>query len=77
VLKKKRFLIIRSSSGFKDYYMIAGDDDMVTVISLFDSKANAEASSKEMMKWLKANFLSLLEGQPKAMTGHVLVHKEA
>lgn len=68
--------IIRAGGGFKAYYLIAADDDTVTTVSLFDSKADAEASNKEMLKWLKEHFSPLLDGQPKATTGHVLVHKE-
>lgn len=67
--------IISSTPGFKAYYVVCGEDDMITVVSIFEDQATAEASNTRMLGWIKENVGPLLAGPPEAMAGKVVVHK--
>jgi quinol monooxygenase YgiN len=69
--------MIRATGGFRSYHMVATEDNMVTVITVFEDKAAAEESNQTMLVWLKENLAPLFEGQPMSMTGHVLIQETA
>jgi quinol monooxygenase YgiN len=67
--------MIQAMRGFKSYYMVATEDNTVTVITIFEDKSTAEESNKQMLGWLKENLAPLFETQPISLTGSVLIHE--
>lgn len=67
--------MVSRMAGFKAYYMVVGEDDSITTISIFESQATAEESNQQMLGWIKQNVAPLLAGPPEGMAGKVVVHR--
>jgi hypothetical protein len=67
--------LITSQPGFKNYYLVLGDDGCITTVSIFADKAAAEACNAKLLDWIKANVGPHLDGPPKAMEGRVAISK--
>jgi hypothetical protein len=67
--------IIRSIQGFKAYYVVYGNDDMVTTVSVFEDQAAAEECNRRIMDFIRQNLGPMLASQPVAFAGTVLVHQ--
>jgi hypothetical protein len=66
--------ILREMDGFRGYYLVDAGDGAGATISLFDSKASAEASSQKAAEWVRENLAGLIEGSPQITTGEVRIH---
>ena len=67
--------ILSSISGFNAAYIVHGDDDTFTAISLFADRAAAEQSNTLIVDWLRQNLGPMLAGPPEVMVGEVVAHK--
>lgn len=67
--------IISKASGFIAYYIVMEGNDMGTSISIFDSQAQAEASSQLAADYIKQNMAELYAGPPTVTSGEITVHK--
>jgi heme-degrading monooxygenase HmoA len=65
--------ILAKSPGFVSYELIQPDGkDAVASISVFDTRANAEASHKAAGDWVRTNLPSLKE--PTRVAGDLVAH---
>jgi heme-degrading monooxygenase HmoA len=66
--------IIAKSPGFISYELIQpdGKDDAVTSISVFDTRADAEASHKLAEEWVRTNLPSMTT--PRKTAGELVAH---
>jgi hypothetical protein len=67
--------IIRSIRGFKAYYVVYRDDDMVTTVSVFEDQAAAEECNRRIMDFIRQDLGPMLASQPVALAGTVIVHQ--
>jgi hypothetical protein len=67
--------ILSNISGFKAAYIVHGDDDTFTAISLFADRAAAEQSNGLIVDWLRQNLGPILAGPPEVMVGEVVAQK--
>ncbi len=72
---KEGFLpLIAKAPGFVAYYAIeAGPKEWVSV-SVFDTKAGAEESTRLAADWAKKNVAAWLSGTPAVTAGDVVAH---
>jgi hypothetical protein len=68
------FPILSSIRGFKSIYIVHGDDDTFTAISIFADRAAAEQSNTLILDWLRQNLGPMLAGPPEVMVGEVVAH---
>ena len=62
--------------GFKGYYLIEAGDGIMTSISLFDTSAQADESTRVASTWVREHELeSALPNPPKLTSGPVTAHK--
>jgi hypothetical protein len=62
--------------GFSGYYLIEAGNGIMTSISLFDTPAHADESSKFVASWVRDERLdSALPNPPKITSGEVVAHK--
>jgi hypothetical protein len=62
--------------GFNGYYLIEADDGVVTSISLFETSAQADESTRVAGEWVREQKLeSALPHPPKMTSGLVVAHK--
>jgi hypothetical protein len=64
---------ISAMHGFKGLYFIVADDGSITVLNLFESAADAEASNQTMLPWVREHLGPLLQGPPSGSVAEVLV----
>jgi hypothetical protein len=67
--------ILSSIPGFKAAYIVHGEDDTFTAISVFADRAGAEQSNGRILDWLRQNLGPMLAGPPEATVGEVVAHK--
>ena len=67
--------IISKAPGFVAYYVVVEENDMGTSISLFHSQAQAEASMRLAVDWVKQNMTGLIIGPPTVTSGEITVHQ--
>jgi hypothetical protein len=67
--------ILTSIPGFKGYYMVHSENDTVTTLTLYTTKAAAEEANKKIMPWIKEQLAPLLASPPEGMEGTVIVSK--
>jgi heme-degrading monooxygenase HmoA len=67
--------LISSMPGFKAYYMVIGDDNSITTVSVFADKAAAQASNAKVMDWIKQNMGPYIAAPTQAMEGRVAISK--
>jgi hypothetical protein len=65
--------VMKKMEGFRGYYLIAGEDDTITAVSLFANKAVADTSTQTLMPWIKENLGPLLASPTEPSNGTVLV----
>lgn len=62
--------------GFSGYYLVEAGPDVMTSISLFDSRAHADESTRLVASWIKDEKLeSALPNPPKVTFGEVIAQK--
>ena len=74
LIKTGALPILSSIPGFKAAYIVHGDDDTFTAISVFADRAAAEQSNPLILDWLRQNLGSMLAGPPEVMAGEVVAH---
>jgi hypothetical protein len=67
--------LISAVPGFKAYYMVLGDDDALTTVSVFEDKAAAEACNAKLLDWIKQNMGPYVAAPTQAAAGRVVIHK--
>jgi hypothetical protein len=67
--------LISSVPGFKAYYMVLGDNDALTTVSVFADKASAEACNVKVMDWIKQNMGPYVAAPTQATEGRVAISK--
>ena len=65
--------ILRQSPGFKGYYVFDAGGGAGGSVSLFESRAAAEAANEKAIAWIQQNLVDLYDGRPPEVTkGEVL-----
>jgi hypothetical protein len=68
--------LVSELRGFNGYYLIEADNGVVSSVSLFDTAAHAEESTRIASSWVhEANLETALPNPPKIANGKVLVHR--
>jgi hypothetical protein len=75
---KKGFIpIISQAAGFVAYYAIDAGEGQWASVSVFETKAGAEKSTRLAAEWAKENVGPLLAGAPDVTAGKVIAHAKA
>jgi len=62
--------------GFGGYYLIEGGDGVITSISLFETSAQADESTRVATEWVREHELeAALPNPPKITSGPVIAHQ--
>jgi hypothetical protein len=62
--------------GFSGYYLIEGGNGIMSSISLFETSAQAEDSTRVASEWIQEEKLeTALPNPPKMTSGEVIAHK--
>lgn len=64
---------IRQLEGFKGFYLVANQDDIVTIVSLFSNRTAAEAAMQTVMPLVIEKLGAFLVSQPITADGIVLL----
>lgn len=67
--------ILGNIPGFEAAYVVYGDDDTFTAISIFADRDAAEQSNTRILDWIRQNLGSMLAGPPEAMIGEVVAYR--
>jgi len=67
--------IISKAPGFIAYYLVNTGGDTLATVSVFESQAGAEESTRMAADWVKANLAALVTAPPEVKAGAVTVHK--
>jgi hypothetical protein len=66
---------MRELPGFAGYFLIEADSGVLSSISLFETSAQADESTKLVKNWISdENFGSAIPNAPKITSGKVLAH---
>jgi hypothetical protein len=65
--------MLKSSPGFRGYYVFDAGDGAGGSVSLFEDKATAVAANEKAMAWVKGSLADLIEGEVEVTVGNVLV----
>jgi hypothetical protein len=78
VKKTEDTLVPRLSElpGFNGYYLIEADNGVFSSVGIFDTAADADASTRVAADWVRQEKLeTALPNPPKVTSGEVVVHK--
>ena len=68
---------LRELPGFFGYYLIEAGNGVLSSLSLFETPAQADQSTKLASKWITdENFAKAIPNAPKITTGKVVAHSE-
>ena len=68
---------MRELPGFAGYFLIEADSGVLSSISLFETSAQADDSTKLVKNWISdENFGSAIPNAPKITSGKVLAHSK-
>jgi hypothetical protein len=67
--------IISEVDGFVAYYVVDTGADVVSSVSVFDSQAGAEESSRRAASWVGENLAQFVQGPPEVTAGDVVAHQ--
>jgi hypothetical protein len=68
---------MRELPGFAGYFLIEADSGVLSSISLFETSAQADESTKLVKNWISdENFGSAIPNAPKITSGKVLAHSK-
>jgi hypothetical protein len=59
--------------GFRQYYLIESEPDVLVSIRVFDSAEEALSSNEIAANWMRDNVLEYVKGMPEVMAGGVVV----
>ena len=62
--------------GFNGYYLIEADNGVISSVGIFDTAADAEASTRVAADWVRLEKLeSALPNPPEVTSGEIVAHK--
>jgi hypothetical protein len=68
---------LRDLPGFAGYYLIEAGDGVLTSFSLFETREQADESTKLVTKWIaNENLNEAVPNPPKITSGEVVAHSE-
>ena len=67
--------LITGAPGFKAYYMVLGEDNSLTTVSVFEDKAAAEKCNAQVLGWIKQNMGPYVTAPTQAADGRVVLNK--
>jgi len=68
---------MRELPGFAGYFLIEADNGVLSSISLFETSAQADESTKLVKNWISdENFGNAIPNAPKITSGKVLAHSK-
>ena len=63
--------------GFAGYYLIEGSSGVLSSLGLFETREQADESTKLVSKWITdENFATVLPNAPKITSGKVVAHSD-
>jgi heme-degrading monooxygenase HmoA len=65
--------LISAIDGFNAYYLVRGTDGDATSISVFETAAGGEESSRVAAAWLRENLPDLQVGAPAVTSGEAVL----
>ena len=66
---------LRELSGFAGYYLIKADNGIQSSLSLFETREQADESTKVVTKWISdEDFNKAIPNPPKITSGKVVAH---
>ena len=65
--------MLKSSPGFRGYYVFDAGDGAGGSVTLFDNRQNAMAANDKAMAWVKGSLADLIDGEPEITIGEILV----
>jgi len=68
--------LISKIPGFVSYYGVDSEDGQWTSISIFETKAEADASNELAASWAREHVAPLLSGKPEITEGRVIAYKK-
>ena len=66
--------IVKAVPGFVAYYVVFGEDDTITTVTIYRDKAGAEEANRRLLPWIRENLGQYLLVPPAGMAGTVVVH---
>jgi hypothetical protein len=64
--------------GFNGYYMIEAGNDVLTSFGLFETREQADESTRFVSKWInEQNLKTLIPNEPKITSGKVVAHSDS
>jgi heme-degrading monooxygenase HmoA len=67
--------IVSKAPGFIAYHLVNTGNNTLATVSLFESQAGADESTRMAADWVRENLAALVEGPPEVKAGEVTVHK--
>jgi len=68
---------LRELPGFSGYYLIEAGNGVLSSLSLFETREQADQSTKLVEKWITAqNFGNAIPNAPKITSGKVVAHSD-
>ena len=67
--------IISQTPGFVAYYVLDGGAGTLVSVSVFESQAGAEESTRLAADWVKENLAGLFDGPPSVTAGEVRAYR--
>ena len=68
---------LRELPGFAGYFLIEADDGVQTSLSLFETREQADESTKVVTKWISdENFSRAIPNPPKITSGKVVAYSK-
>ena len=65
--------LLRQVQGFRSYYLLDGDPDVLITISISYSADEALGSNEQAADWVSHNVLEFTKGMPEVMVGNALM----
>ena len=65
--------VLKSSAGFRGYYVFDGGDGVGGSVTLFENQQAAIEANEKAVAWLRASLADLIDGEPQITVGEVLV----
>ena len=65
--------LLRQVQGFRSYYLLDGDPDVLITIGVSYSADEALGSNEQAADWVSHNVLEFTKGMPEVMVGNALM----
>ena len=76
-LNKVLLPIMSKAPGFIEYYAVDMGNDVLVTISVFETKAGTDESTRIASDYVKQYFTHLMTAPPEIMEGNSVAHQEA